>query len=266
MLTKEDFIYKVKESNLSFGEYFLNVYIQENNRGTGYFNDYTEKAIIAYNNEYNNNIKNKIFNKYIFKSLDKLVENTINNNKFYYYDTTYEDFKHEGMVHIINKLPKYNIYKGKAFSYFYIVCRNFYIIRNNDNFEKIKSKSDDIGEIDNNALNYYYNKELTDDLSEFMDKFADYMKKNLYLFFIKENEKNIAESIIYMFYNRNKLYSYKKKNIFGLLRERAKSKEVNITPVLRIFKEKFYELFEVYKKEGKLEIINKNDFFTNPKK
>lgn len=263
MLKNEDFIKNVEESNMSYGEYFLNVYVVNNKKTAGYFNDFTEKAIISYQNENNQKIRNKLFNNYIYYSFDKLAENTINNNKLYYFNTTYEDFKHEVIAHMIQKMDKYNSQYGKAFSYFYKICRNYLIIENNKNYNMNKKITNDLQEADDDTLDLFFNKELTDELSEFIDKFVTYMKRNLFLFFPSHKDRNIAESLLYMFENRKQLYSYKKRNIFILLRERSKENAMNITKTIRFFKKKFYELFENYKKMGKIEKMN--EFFEEKK-
>lgn len=256
-MDKSDFLNEVKNYEGSIGDYFLNVYVHNNKvEKKNYFNDFTEKAIIAYNNEDRIKIKNYIFNTYILKSFDKLAENTINNNKLYYFDSSYDDFKHEVIAHMIEKIDRYDINQGKAFSYFYIMCRNYLILENNKNYAK-KKTSDDITVADDDVIDIYMNKEITDELSEFVDKFVDYMNKNKYIFFSNERDLRIADSLIYMFQHRKELYSYKKKNIFVLLRERSKENVMYITKNLKIFKDMFYDLYQYYKKHGTLEKNNK---------
>lgn len=264
MLKNEDFINRVESSNMSYGEFFLNVYTVNNKRTKGYFNDFSEKAIISYNREPNQKLRNVLFENYIYYAYDKLAENTINNNKLYYFNTTYEDFKHEVIAHMIQKMDKYDPLQGKAFSYFYKICRNYLIIENNKNYNINKKVTNDMEEADNDTLNMFFNKELTDDLSEFINKFISYMEDNLTLFFPSIRDRSIAESLLYLFKNRQQLYSYKKRNVFILLRERSREDAMNITKIIRVFKNKFYELFEEYKKNGKIEKIN--DFFITEKK
>ena len=109
-----------------------------------YFNIGTEKAIIRYNKTDDPGLKNIIYNEHIAKAFDKLAENIIHTFKFYYFDVSSEEVKHEVVSFMVMNMHKFKEGKGKAFSYFSIVAKNYLILHNNKNYKmgKIHSEMD----------------------------------------------------------------------------------------------------------------------------
>ena len=100
-----------------------------------YFTMTTEKAIIRYNNAEDNHVlRNKIYNEHIRKAFEKLVENIIHTFKFYYFDVSSEEVKHEVVSFLVMNMHKFKEGKGRAFSYFSIVAKNYLILNNNKNY------------------------------------------------------------------------------------------------------------------------------------
>ena len=107
-----------------------------------YFTQETENAIIRYNKETRPYMRNRIYNDHINKAIDKLCENIIHTFKFYYFDVPSEDVKHEVMSFLVMNMHKFKEGKGKAFSYFSIVAKNYLILHNNKNYKSYKQKQD----------------------------------------------------------------------------------------------------------------------------
>ena len=107
-----------------------------------YFTQETEDAIVLYNNCDDPHERNGIFDSKIKYPLNKMAENLIHRFKFYQFDVPYEDVKHETVAHIIEKLTKYSPDKGKAFSYFSIVAKNYLINEHNGNYDAKKNAVD----------------------------------------------------------------------------------------------------------------------------
>ena len=103
-----------------------------------YFNIGTEKAIIRYNKTDSATLKNKIYNEHIAYPFDKLAENIIHTFKFYYFDVPSEQVKHEVVSFLVMNIHKFKEGKGKAFSYFSIVAKNYLILHNNKNYKNYK--------------------------------------------------------------------------------------------------------------------------------
>ena len=106
-----------------------------------YFTNETEMAIIAYNKETSDVLKNKVFNEFIYYPFQKLSENIIHTFKFYYFDGGTREVQQEVIAFLIEKMGKFVEGKGKAFSYFGQIAKNYLIQNNNKNYKDLKNKA-----------------------------------------------------------------------------------------------------------------------------
>ena len=142
-----------------------------------YFNQTTENAIIRYNNTDDVNLKNKIYNEHISYAFDKLAENIIHTFKFYYFDIPSEQVKHEVVSFLVMNMHKFQEGKGKAFSYFSIVAKNYLILHNNNNYKKMKSQ-DPIDVLEHKKPQKSVNPDPLFE-EEFIEQMLEYWENNL---------------------------------------------------------------------------------------
>lgn len=217
-----------------------------------YFTNETEQAIVQYNQCDDISKRNRIFEERIQYPLNKLAENLIHKFKFYHFDIPYEDVKHETVAHLIEKLNKYSPDKGKAFSYFSIVAKNYLINENNNNYEMFKN-SDDLIVVDDNRqlVNEVARTNKIEDENEFMNLFVSFVETNMPNFIMEvPNKKNqkiktihlfetsldclIADSILELFRKRSAIEVYNKKALYILVKERSNTdKTQEITKILK---------------------------------
>ena len=93
-----------------------------------YFGTPVQEAVIRYNAVNDVVEKNKIYTEEIAAAFDKLAENLIHTFKFYYFDYSFKDVKDEVVSFLFMQLPKYEPDKGRAFSYFSVVGKNYLIL------------------------------------------------------------------------------------------------------------------------------------------
>ena len=94
-----------------------------------YFTDDTEKAILQYLASDNQVERNRIYNERIHYAFYKMAENLIHTFKFYYTEVDdLEDLKHEVITFLLEKLHYFQEGKGKAFSYFNMIGKNFFMM------------------------------------------------------------------------------------------------------------------------------------------
>ena len=105
-----------------------------------YFHQGTEDAIIRHNKETRPHIRERIYNEHIRVPFEKLAENIIHTFKFYYFDVPSVDVMHEVVSFLYMNMHKFTEGKGKAFSYFSIVAKNYLILHNNNNYKKLKQR------------------------------------------------------------------------------------------------------------------------------
>lgn len=222
-----------------------------------YFTKDTENAIVLYNNTDDVIEKNTIYNKHIHAAFDKLAENIIHTFKFYHFDVPHEDVKQEVVSFLIEKIDKYSQDKGKAFSYFSIVAKNYLIAHNNLNYQ-IKQKKRTIDTIDSerNIINEHKREEKNQETYDFTEEFIVFLEKNMDRIFIKDKDLEIAEAIKDLFKNRENIENYNKKALYILIRERTNVKTQHITSVVNLVKSIYLKLYTVYAEKGSIKNIN----------
>ena len=220
-------------------------------RSKRYFTQITEMAINAYNNSDDQVVRDKVFNRFIYYPFDKLAENVIHTYKTYYFDVPYEDVKANVVAFLIEKIHKFNGENGRAFSYFTVVARNYLFNENNANYARMKSK-EKVGAIDTsrNITNEVVAQNNKEAKSDFIDHFTKYIDYHLYTLFLKDRDRAIADSINELFKNRYDLYSYNKKALYILIRERTGVHTQYITKVVGKLKLIYVELYREYNVKG----------------
>lgn len=222
-----------------------------------YFTIVTEKAIIAYNNEPDEFERNKLYRDHIHQPFDKLVENIYHTFHFSYFDVPYEDIKAEVVAFLNEKIHKYQDGKGKAFSYFSIIAKNYLIIQNNQNYAKLKSRAE-VSEIDD-GRNLYGEITLTTQqelLKDFTEQWCQWYDTHLNLIFSNKRDITIADAILALFKMRDNIEDFNKKALYIMIRERTGLKTQNITKVINIMRRDFMKMYDVYQKTGRM--IHKN--------
>lgn len=216
-----------------------------------YFTKITEIAINAYNNCDNQHLKNKIYNRFIHYPFDKLSENVIHTYKTYYFDDPYEDVKANVVAFLNEKIDRFNGDNGRAFSYFTVVARNYLFNENNKNYERMKSRENiDAIDLNRNITNEVIHQQIQEEKSDFIDHYVDYIDEHLYDLFLKDRDRAIADSINELFRNRIDLYSYNKKALYILIRERTGVDTQYITKVINKMKSIYTELYCEYNQTG----------------
>ena len=217
-----------------------------------YFTKDTENAILLYNQLEDEYERNKLYDAEIKYPFDKLVENIIHTFKFYHFDVPYEDVKHEVVAFLNEKIHKYtDPTKGKAFSYFSIIAKNYLIIHNNANYNKFKNtEQPDVIDTRRNVINEVIREEDVQEKSEFMDLFVKYMDDNLNALYKKHADIQVADSVLELFRTRENIENFNKKALYIMIRDRTGVKTQYITRVVNTMKTAYAEMYYNYKHTG----------------
>lgn len=227
-----------------------------------YFNQKTENAIREYCTSNEKRYRDRIFKDEIYPALNKLVENVIHNRKFYNYGfQTYADIKHECVVHLLERLEKFNPDLGhKAFSYFNRVVINWvYAQMKNINEEMIDKV--DLIEIDNSrdVDSEVRNQDRSEEVADFCKKWSVWGNAHLdYLYYYDENvvkpftkkDKAIANAVFDLFQDINQIDLINKKALYIMIRERIDVKTDSITNVVKVLKPLCKDMYLEYIKTG----------------
>ena len=224
-----------------------------------YFTQDTENAVIEYNKEDDADKRNTLYNERIKYSFEKLVENIFNTFKFTYFDTSPQEIQKETVAHLVSNLNKYQQDKGKAFGYFSIVAKHYLIFHNNNNYKRFKQNVD-ISDTPSETTvclqvedPYYKNTEM----NEFMKMMIDYWENHVGKIFTKQKDLNIANAVIELFRNSDRIDAFNKKALYLYIREISSCKTQQITKVINKMKQYQNNITKSYMNNG---IFQKNPY------
>ena len=220
-----------------------------------YFTSDTEQAIIEYNLSDNQRVKDLLYRDIIKPAFDKLAEIVYNKWKFSYFDDDPQDVMCEVVAFMIEKIHMYKNGKGKAFSYFTIVARNYLILNNNANYKRYKdtdimSAMPDHWDTENNFTEEVRN----DDHRTFNVVMLNYWDKHLENFFPKKRDLQIADSVLELFRRAEYIENFNKKSLYLLIREMTGHPTHYITKVVNKMRERQMELYNEFERDGDIKI------------
>jgi hypothetical protein len=234
-------------------------------RGTNvtrmYFTQETEDAIIAYNLEQDQDIREQIFRDKILHPFQKLVENVFNTFKFSYFETGPQDVQKECLTHLVANMHKFDptrvsktdpTKKTKAYSYFSIIAKHYLILLNNTNYKKFNQNVEISEDRDENTIQlqqddkYYAQQEMND----FIHLVIEFWEKNVNKIFTKQRDLNIANAVVELFRNSERIDAFNKKALYLYIREMAMCKTQQITKVINRMKQYHDNIQKAYLETG----------------
>ena len=220
-----------------------------------YFHEGTEKAIIRYNNTDNPHLKNKIYNEHIRAAFDKLAENIIHTFKFYYFDVSSEEVKHEVISFLVMNMHKFKEGKGKAFSYFSIVAKNYLILNNNKNYKMGKIHSEmKVLDYKRNLMGEQGTKDSAEKSVLFVDELQRFWDTNLTNIFRRDKDIRVAYAVLHIFRIKDNIENFNKKALYILIREMTGSNTQHITRIINVMKKYNKRLQHEFEKHGMVDV------------
>ena len=227
-----------------------------------YFTQDTEDAIIAYNKSDDRMLKNDLYVAEIGKAFDKLAENLIHTFKFYYFDIPLSEVKNEVVSYLIMNIHKFKEGKGKAFSYFSIVGKNYLILHNNNNYKKMKiTKSLDVLDFNRNLSSEESEKASKETYNEFVEQMLEFWDNNIRNIFRRQKDILVADSVIELFRKRRNVENFNKKALYILIREMTGSNTQHITRVINVMKKHYKDMMYDYTNLGEIDTTNTGSIF-----
>lgn len=224
-----------------------------------YFNSDTEKAIIEYNKSTDDIDREVIFRKRIYPAFNKLAENIINRFKFPYIDENFEDIKHQVVSFLVLNLHKFTEDKGKAFSYFSVVAKNYLILHNNNAYREglrssylSDSSSEDSFVLEEVLTTSLESETAKSDARDFINLLVQYWDFNLTKIFKKKKDIEIANAVVELLRRSNSIENFNKKALYLLIREMTNHKTVHITKVINKMKVHVLQQMQEYRRTGHL--------------
>jgi hypothetical protein len=228
-------------------------------RGTGgimYFTQDTENAIVAYNKTDSLAEKNVIYNEKIRYPFNKIAENIFNTFKFSYNEVSPIKVQEEAVSHMVANIGKYDQCKGKAFGYFSIIAKHWFILENNNNYRRFKkhtSISEQPGDVGEFVVEPEHHKK-ENETKEFIKLMVTYWDKHVGGLFNKPSDLKIANAIIELFRNSDRIDVFNKKALYLYIREICGCETQSITKIASKFKETQRAIYEEYLATGTIVI------------
>ena len=216
-----------------------------------YFTQKTEDAIIRYNNEERPVMRNRIYNDHIAAAFDKLCENIIHTFKFYYFDVSSEEVKNEVVSFLVMNMHKFTAGKGKAFSYFSIVAKNYLILHNNNNYKKMKTHDKiDVMDWDRSIQTEISQKNTNQEFNEFVQQMLEYWENNINVIFRRQKDVRVADAVLHIFRIKGNIENFNKKALYILIREMTQSNTQHITRVINVMKKYQKGIYKEFQVNG----------------
>lgn len=214
-------------------------WVDEVPKSNVYFTASTEKAIIDYVKADCARVKDTIYNESIRHPFEKIAENVYNKFKFSYSDVSPIEVQKQAVSHMVANIEKYDSSKGKAFSYFSIVAKNWFILDNNNNYKRftrhveICEQPGDSGEFLVEPKHHSRDTELR----EFVRLMVDFWDKNVGKYFTKDRDLKIANAVIDIFRNSDRMEMFNKKGIYIIIREMSRQPTQHVTKIINKMKQ-----------------------------
>ncbi len=188
-----------------------------------YFTQVHEDAIIEYNNSTDFKRKTELYETLIHPALDEMVDKIVYTYKFTSLPNIAE-LQSDCKVMLVTILHKYDPSKGsKAFSYFSVITKNWFIAQVKKNAKKNKREvslenylsMEQIGGTELYAEDEYYQKKEREEFMSLLKEEIDSWDSVA----MRPNEKKVYEAIKTLLTNADKLEIFNKKAIYLYLRE-----------------------------------------------
>ena len=227
-----------------------------------YFGTPVQNAIIRYNECSSPIIRNRIYREHIAAAFDKLAENLIHTFKFYYFDYPFEEVKHEVVSFLVMQMPKYKADKGRAFSYFSVIGKNYLILNNNNNYKKMKTH-DEVKVLDfkRNVLSESIQEQADEFNIQFVDQMLEYWDNNITNIFRRQKDILVSDAVLELFRRRKNIENFNKKALYIMIREMTGSNTQHITRVINQMKRYYFNMMEEFSAVGEIDTSNTGSIF-----
>lgn len=216
-----------------------------------YFTKQHEEAILEYASIIDHKRKSQLYKQFIQPAFDEMVDKIVFTYKFNTLPNI-DDLKNECKIWLTTILDKFDTSKGsKAFSYFSVITKNWFIHKVKKNNNRREVYLEDIANTsDEEELKYEENYITIRESEEFWAAFEremdDWSSKKM-----KGNEEKVYRAIQILFKDSDKIEIFNKKAIYLYIREMTGLNTKQVVSNLKRFRIK-YEAFKYEWENGKI--------------
>lgn len=228
-----------------------------------------DNIIGQYNESTDLDEREQLFREHLDYPLDKMAENIINRFKFPYINGSFEETKKQVVSFLVLTLEKYTPEKGKSFSYFSVIAKNYLILHNNNGYKHEKrsvylsdTQHDSYVSLEELAdLQVPSTDEETQDMKDFIKIMVNYWEANIPRVFKKKRDIDIAYAIMELFKRVDRIENFNKKALYLMIREMTDCKTAYVTKVVNKMREQVMIQLNEYQSHGRV-TEDGNKFFT----
>jgi hypothetical protein len=240
---------------------------RKKNPANNYFTKETDEAIGRFLQSTDEREREKIYREWIHKPFSKIAEVMYNKLSLPYIADEPLDAQMDCVIFLFTKLGMFKGDKGKAFSYFTIVARNYYILLNQSCYRTKKKVSElqfgdkfDIEDSSEQRL------EEQDDAEKLLLSFADYVEENFDKIFTSESHKPIARGFIHIMRNADDYRELSQREVLNVIHNefgngKNRDKVTKVANKLKLHYNRFKRVFK--ENEGIIPFYEKT--FLKPK-
>tara|TARA_R100001509_G_scaffold111249_1_gene66737 strand:- start:38 stop:739 length:702 start_codon:yes stop_codon:yes gene_type:complete len=190
-------------------------------RGRLYFTEEHEDAIVKYVASNCVRERSELYNELIGPAFSEMVDKIVYTYKF----TTLpniEALQDECKIYLVTILPKYNKQKSKAFSYFSVITKNWFIHKVKKQNKKRRTEMEIIEELPKELELKYLSTENHYSRRRERREFFNHLKEEIDTWEderMKENEEKVLNAVKILFDSANDIEIFNKKAIYLYLRE-----------------------------------------------
>jgi len=163
---------------------------------------------------------------------------------------------------MVRQMAKNKLDKGRAFSYFSIVGKNYLILNNNNNYKKMKIH-DDIITLDykRNVFGESEKSEVDEFNKEFVNQMLEYWENNITNVFRRQKDILVADAVLELFRRRLNIENFNKKALYIMIREMTGSNTQHITRVINQMKKYYANMILEFSQTGDIDTSNTGSIF-----
>jgi len=173
---------------------------------------------------------------------------------------TFDEVKSQVVSFLVINLHKFTEDKGKAFSYFSVIAKNYLILHNNNSYKEEKrvlyfsDQTEDSFTLEEMLIVEPETRDSTVDMKEFLKLLVEYWEFNLDRIFKKKRDREIAAAIVKLIERIDNIDNFNKKALYLMVREMTNYKTAHITKVINKMRPQILKMVQ-----GFLEVNVKND-------
>jgi hypothetical protein len=222
-----------------------------------YFTKETDKYIAKFLDSKEEQEKHQIFTDQIRPAFEKLIENLIFVYAFYNIDDV-DTLKRDGLANLYEMIPKYDPNRGhKAFSYFNVVAKNWFIHKTRERNKKHRLESELYYDLDHElakndpSFSTTPHQDLLEEKEFWMNLYSemDFWRSKL----TKKTEKQVLEAVIFLMKNPDLVTIYNKKAVYLYLRELTGLNTKQVVVNLKKIKGLYTKWKDIFFTEGESE-------------